>query len=40
MATLAKIVHQLCSDQAGAANNHDFHFVIHVRLLLEGFGSS
>ena len=40
MATLAKIVHQLCSDEASAANNHDLHFVIHVRLFLEGFFGS
>jgi hypothetical protein len=40
MTTLAKIVHQFCSDQAGAANNHDLHFVINVRLFLEGLGSS
>src|SRR5438094_8752729 len=37
MATLAKVVYQFCSDEPSAANNHDLHFVIHVRLLLEGF---
>jgi hypothetical protein len=30
MATLAKIVHQLCSDEAGASDHYDLHFIIHV----------
>src|SRR6476660_8495524 len=33
MATLPKIVHQLCSDEASASDNHDLHFVTPVRLL-------
>jgi hypothetical protein len=36
MAALTKIIHQLCSDEASASNNHDLHFVTHMRLLLEG----
>jgi hypothetical protein len=37
MTTLAKNVYHLGSNEAGAANNHDLHFVTHMRLFLEGF---
>jgi hypothetical protein len=38
MASLAKVVHQFCSDQAGAAYDHDLHVLIYMCLFLQGFG--
>jgi len=38
MAMLTKFVHELCSDEPGTANYHDFHVPNHMRLLLEEVG--
>ena len=38
MAMLLKVVHELCPDEPATANNHDFHVISHMRLLLEEFG--
>ena len=38
MPTLTKIVYDLCSDEASAPNDYDFHFVMHLPRVAESSG--